>query len=166
MEWQVYLVRKITAVFGLSPQDLGITFDVNRSTSEVQNEQSDDRGIRPLLKLIQDQLTREIVWDDAFGGPGNNLAFRFTHLNLRETLQHARIQEIQLARVPSRSVNEIRVEQGLEPWGPEFDEPMMVTPTGAVRLTDVPTARELMDAKNAPSQTGEPDSGPPAGSSQ
>jgi phage portal protein BeeE len=33
LEWQVYLVRKIAVVFGLSPQDLGVTFDVNRSTA-------------------------------------------------------------------------------------------------------------------------------------
>lgn len=165
LEWQIYLVRKIAAVFGLSPQDLGVTFDVNRSTSEVQDQQSEDRGIRPLLKVIQEQFTQEIVWDDAFGGQDNNLAFRFTRLNLRETLQHAKIQDIQLAGMPSRSVNEIRVEQGLEPWGPEFDEPMMVTPTGAVRLSDVPTAREVLESKEAPRETGAPQQAT-AGSSQ
>jgi HK97 family phage portal protein len=126
MEWQNYLVRKIAAVFSLSPQDLGLTFDVNRSTSETLNDQSEDRGIRPLMRLIQEHLTREVVWDDAFGGPENNLAFRFTKLNLRETLGSAKVEEIQLARMPSRSVNEIRKEKGLEPWGPEFDEPMLV----------------------------------------
>jgi phage portal protein BeeE len=150
IEWQTYLVRKICAVFGLSPQDLGLTFDVNRSSGEVQQQNTEDRGVRPLLALIQDYLTREIVWDRGFGGPDNNLAFRFTRLNLRDTLNQAQIQKIQLAGVPSRSVNEIRREQGLEPWGPEFDEPMMVTPTGAVRLSDVPTAREAADKQSQP----------------
>jgi phage portal protein BeeE len=149
LEWQIYLVRKIAAVFQLSPQDLGVTFDVNRSTSEVQQEQTDDRGVRPLLRLVQEHLTREIVWDAAFGGPDNNLAFRFTRLNLRETLNQARVIDLQLAGVPYRSPNEIRREQGLEPWGPEFDEPMMVTPTGAVRLSDVPTAREVLESKSS-----------------
>lgn len=150
LEWQIYLVRKIAAVFGLSPQDFGLTFDVNRSSGEVQQENSEDRGIRPILSLLQDYLTREIVWDEAFGGMENNLAFRFTSLNLRETLNQAKVMEIQLAGVPWRSVNEVRKEQGLAPWGIEFDSPMMVTPTGAVRLDGVPTAKELLEANKKP----------------
>lgn len=161
LEWQVYLVRKIAAVFGLSPQDLGLTFDINRSTGEVQQENTEDRGIRPLLSLIQDYFTREIVWDEGFGGPENNLAFRFTRLNLRETLNQAQVMKIQLAGLPWRSVNEVRKEQGLEPWSDEFDSPMVVTPTGAVRLDEVPTAREVVEQKNKPpaGQAGAPGEG-------
>jgi HK97 family phage portal protein len=150
LEWQIYLVRKICAVFGLSPQDLGLTFDVNRSSGEVQQENTEDRGIRPVLSLLQDYFTREIVWDEAFGGIDNNLAFRFTHLNLRETLSQAKVMEIQLAGLPWRSVNEVRKEQGLEPWSDEFNMPMIVTPTGAVRLDKVPTAREVMENDKKP----------------
>ena len=159
LEWQIYLVRKIAAVFGLTPQDLGVTFDVNRSTSEIQQENTEDRGLRPLLALVQEYLTREIVWDPAFGGIDNNLAFRFTRLNIKETTSKAQINKLALAGVPWKSVNEARVEEGREPWGPEFDEPMMVTPTGAVRLTDLPTARELVDQTNPPAdQAGTPSS--------
>jgi hypothetical protein len=79
----------------------------------------------------------------------NNLAFSFTKLNLRETLNHAKIDEIELAHMPSRSVNEKRMEKGLEPLPEEhFNWPMVITPTGAVSLRDVPTARELMESKN------------------
>lgn len=166
LEWQIYLVRKISAVFGLSPQDLGLTFDVNRSSGEVQQENTNDRGIRPLLSLLQDYFTREIVWDQAFGGPDNNLAFRFTKLNLRETLAQAQVTKIQLAGMPWLSVNETRKQQGLEPWGPEFDEPMVVTPTGAVRLSQVPTAQEVHDQQNAPADRGgEPSEGAATSSS-
>jgi HK97 family phage portal protein len=98
LEWQTYLVRKIAAVFGLSPQDLGLTFDINRATSEVVAEQTEDRGLRPLLALIQDYFTREIVWDKSFGGRGNNLAFRFTRLNLKETTSKANINKLALGR--------------------------------------------------------------------
>lgn len=160
LEWQIYLVRKISAVFGLSPQDLGLTFDVNRSSSEVQQENTDDRGIRPLMSLLQDYLTREIVWDAGFGGSDNNLAFRFTKLNLRETLNQAKVLEIGLAKMPWRAVNEVRKEQGLTPWGPDFDEPMVVTPTGAVRLSDVPTAQEVSD-KSKPTEKPQ-EAAPPA----
>jgi len=161
LEWQQYLVRKICAVFGLSPQDLGLSFDVNRANGEVLQENTDDRGIRPLMGLLQDYFTREIVWDEGFGGSDNNLAFRFTRLNLRDSLAQAQVQKIQLAGLPTRSINEVRKEQGLEPWGPEFDIPMVVTPTGAVRLDKVPTAQDVVDAKQKPpaGSTGAPAEG-------
>lgn len=157
-EWQIYLVRKICAVMGMSPQDLGMTFDVNRASGEVQQENTDDRGIRPLMSLIQDYLTREIVWDESFGGMANNLAFRFTSLNLRETLNQAKVMEIQLAGVPWRTVNEARKAQGLEPWGAEFDKPMVITPTGAVTLDQVPSAQEVVDSKKKPESSPVPES--------
>jgi len=150
LEWQEYLVRKIAAVFGLAPQDLGITMDVNRSTSEVQSEHTEDRGLRPLLALIQDYFTREVVWDPVFGGPENNLAFRFTSLNLKETLSRAQINKIALAGSPWKTINEARKEDGREPLGPEFDELIMTTPVGAVNLEEVPSAQEALDSKKPP----------------
>jgi len=147
LEWQTYLVRKIAAVFGLSPQDLGITFDINRSTSEVMQENTEDRGLRPLLGLIQDYLTREVVWDPGFGGPANNLAFRFTSLNLKESTSRAQIGKISGAGVPWRTVNEMRVSEGRAPLGPQFDDLIMATSVGAVSLADIPTAREAIEKK-------------------
>lgn len=154
LEWQVYLVRKIAAVFALSPQDLGVTFDINRATSEVQQEQSEDRGLRPLLALIQDYLTREIVWDDNFGGPANNLAFRFTRLNLKESLNRAQMYKLGLAGVSWMTVNEARIADGRQPLpGEQYDQLMVITPTGAVTLDNVPSAREVLEEKNKPPAT-------------
>jgi HK97 family phage portal protein len=63
MQWQVYLLRKIAAVFGIAPQDLGITFDVNRANATVQQELSEDRGLRPLLSMIEEAFNTEIIAD-------------------------------------------------------------------------------------------------------
>ena len=146
LEWQVYLVRKIAVVFGLSPQDLGVTFDVNRSTAEIQLQISEDRGLRTLMALIQDYLTEEVVWDDSWGGPANNLAFRFTALNLKETTAKAEINKLALAGTPWKTPNEARVEDGREPLkGEEYDDLIMQTPQGAVRVRDIPTVRELIE---------------------
>jgi hypothetical protein len=62
MEWQIYLARKICAVFGVQPQDIGLNFDVNKSTSEYGAAFTADNGIAPLCELIADYITREIVW--------------------------------------------------------------------------------------------------------
>lgn len=148
LEWQIYLVRKIAVVFGLTPQDLGVTFDVNRSTSEIQLQVSEDRGLRPLMSSTQEYLTEEIVWDEGFGGPANNLAFRFTALNLKESTAKAAIYEKALAGVPWRFINEARVDEGREPIAGMEGKLIMATPQGAVDISDVPTVRELLEMQN------------------
>lgn len=155
LEWQTYLVRKIAAVFQIAPQDLGINFDVNRSTSEVMQENTEDRGLRPLLALIQDYITREVVWDRGFGGPDNNLAFRFTRLNLKETTSKAQINKLALAGIPWKTVNEARKEDGREPLGDDYDKLIMSVSTGAVTLEDVPTAREAHSKDSATGGSGQ-----------
>jgi hypothetical protein len=156
LEWQLYLTRKIAAVFGLSPQDLGMIWEVNRSSGEVQQENTDDRGIRPLLSLIHEYMTREIVWDESFGGSENNLAFRFTRLNLRDTLGAAQVQKIQLAGLPTRSVNEVRKEQGLEPLGAGFDR--LIIHTDRRCASTFPSARKPL--KSRPPVGGRPGAAP------
>jgi phage portal protein BeeE len=155
LEWQIYLVRKIAVVMGLTPQDLGVTFDINRSTAETQIQISEDRGLRPLMALIQDYLTQEVVWDKAFGGQANNLAFRFTALNLKETTAKAAINHQALGGVPWKTINEARIEDGREPLnGDQYNMPIMSTPTGAVSLAAVPTAQDVIDAKKPTPQPG------------
>jgi len=154
IEWQNYLLRKTALVFGLSELDLNAATNINRATGDVLQENTEDRGVRPTFGLIADYFTREIVWDDNFGGPENNLKFTFTNLNLAESQTKAKVQQVQTAGMPTRVVNELRKKDGLEPWGPIFDLPMVVTPTGVVILSDVPTAREVMESKEKPEPTG------------
>ena len=149
LEWQIYLAKKAALVFGLSPQDLGITDSINKATGQVLDEQTDERGARSLLKLAQAHFTRQVVWDPAFGGPANNLCFRFTKLNLKQTLKNAQIEEIHLGKVASDSVNAVRMAKGLEPYKEDhFNYPMAQTAVGFVSLRDVPTAREMMESKS------------------
>jgi phage portal protein BeeE len=166
LEWQIYLVRKIAVVFGLSPQDLGVTFDVNRSTSEIQMQISEDRGLRPLMSLVQDYFTREVVWDVAYGGPGNNLAFRYKALNLKESTARAEMNKLALAGVPWKMFNEARVDEGREPVPAMEGKIIMATPQGAVDISDVPTVREMLEMQMAKREAPPPpptDSKPPAG---
>jgi len=61
LQWQSYLIRKIAAVFQISPQDLGVLFDVNRANAQAQADLSEDRGIKPLIGLFESHLNREVV---------------------------------------------------------------------------------------------------------
>lgn len=96
MQWQVYLLRKIAAVFGIAPQDLGITFDVNRANATTQQELSEDRGLRPLLRLIEEQMNSKVLADFArtkakqkfYAGEIDHatlrMAIALTHVNARD----------------------------------------------------------------------------------
>lgn len=65
LEWQEYLARKIATVFQLSPQQLGITQDVNRATATTQQSIYEDTGLIPLLLLLEEYLNREMLFDFA-----------------------------------------------------------------------------------------------------
>ena len=158
-EWLNYLVRKIAAVYAISPQDLGLTFDINRATAESQQEMTEDRGLRPLLALVQDYFTREIVWDEGYGGTKNNLAFRFTRLNIKESMSKASINKLALAGMPWKPVNEARLDEGRPPLGdpndPEnpYNKLMANTPLGVVTVDDVLSAKEVATPPPAPAQS-------------
>lgn len=165
MEWQEYLVRKIAAVYQLSPQDLMIERDVNRSTSEVQQENTDDRGLRPLLGLISDYLTREVVWDPGFGGEENNLAFQFTALNLKESMTRAQINRYATGGMPWKTTNEARRDDGRPPLGDPNDESnpynklLVNASRGLVIAENIPDAQEYLDVTSKPAPTS---GGPPS----
>lgn len=178
-EWQDLLLRCIAVVYGLSPMDLGITFDVNRSTATAQQENTEDRGQKPLMDLIQRYITREIVWDDSFGGRANNLQFRFVSLGIKETAQRASINKVALGSTPWKTVNEARVMDGREPIGRMDDDSnifnhiLALTPRGLLDITtgeyvgddeamalaaDAPTAGKTAE-ENTEAGAGESDGG-------
>lgn len=140
-EWLDYLVRQIAVVFGLSPMDLGITFDVNRSTAEQQGDNTEGRGMKPLLAQFQNQITKHVVQDESFGGRANNLQFVFTALNLKESLSRANINKIAMGSTPWKSVNEARLNEGRPPLGDLdndaniFNHILSLTPKGLMDIT-------------------------------
>lgn len=81
LEWQVYLARKIAVIFQISPQQLGITFDINKATASSQQEIFEDTGLIPLLLLIEEYFNREIMGDFANTLPDGRADF--STLNLR-----------------------------------------------------------------------------------
>lgn len=140
-EWEDLLIRCIAVVLGLAPMDLGITFDVNRSSAEQQGQNTEDRGLRPLMSLFQNYMTREIVWDPAFGGKEANLAFKFSDLSLDETKNKADINKVALGAVGWKTINEARKTDGRPPLGDPgdsaslFNHVLTNTPKGMLDLS-------------------------------
>lgn len=136
MEWQIYLARKICAVFGVQPQDIGITMDVNRASAEVGAAFTQDVGITPLLDLIAEYLTREIVWRY-----DENLRFTYTDLGRASKEVITPYYRAALAGMPWLRLNDALRERGQDGVGKIGDEIWLPTPRGFLPLSLY--AREL-----------------------
>jgi HK97 family phage portal protein len=127
MEWQVYLARKICAVFAVQPQDIGISFDVNKSTSETSAAFTYDNGIVPLCELLAEYITREIVarYDE-------DLRFVFTEVGRTNQQAVAEYNKMALGGLPWLRINDALRERGQEGIGELGDQIMFQTPKGYV----------------------------------
>jgi HK97 family phage portal protein len=125
MEWQVYLARKICAVFGVQPQDIGISFDVNRSTSETGAAFTQDVGIAPLLDLIAEYITREIVWRY-----DQDLRFAYTDMGRQSQGEMAAYYKTALAGLPWLRLNDALRERGQDGVGEQGEQIWLPSPQG------------------------------------
>ena len=125
MEWQVYLARKICAVFGVQPQDIGIGMDVNRSSSETGAAFTQDVGIAPLLDLVAEYVTREIVWRF-----DENLRFAYTDMGRQSQGEMSAYYKQALAGLPWLRLNDALRERGQDGVGEQGEQIWVPTPQG------------------------------------
>lgn len=117
-KWMNYLINIACAVYQIDPAEINFP---NRGGSggtgggglgdggiEERLSHSRDKGLRPLLRFVESMINQHIVskFDDRF-------VFSFTGI---DTKSDKEIIELQSRQVKvSRTVNEIRAEEGLEP---------------------------------------------------
>lgn len=126
LEWQEYLVKKICAIFQISPQQLGLTFDINKATSQTQQSIFEDTGLIPLLLLLEEYLNRELLADFAPRTSGDrsnldalNLRIVFPEVSEAARQMHAQqamsMAEQGLGGLPSMTLNQVLMARGEEP---------------------------------------------------
>ena len=130
MEWQIYLARKICAVFAVQPQDIGITMDVNRASADVGAAFTQDVGIAPLLDLISEYMTREIVWRY-----DRNLRFVYTEVGRESQASMSDYYKAALSGLPWLKLNEALQERGHEGIGTMGDDIFIPSPKGYIPLS-------------------------------
>jgi Phage portal protein len=130
MEWQEYLARKICAVFGCQPQDIGITADVNRSQGDVGQESTSDHGILPLLSLIAEYLTGEVVRKFS-----PFLRFAFTDIGRESQMQASAYYTQAMHGIGFIRPNNALRERGEEPLEEYGDEVWVTTNAGPVPMS-------------------------------
>ena len=75
LETQNWYYRLVISMFGLTPTELGLVEDTSRATSATQAELSRRKGIRPLLKLLEDFINLEIMPEFM----NNDIEFQFVY---------------------------------------------------------------------------------------
>lgn len=142
LEWQEYLVKKISAVFQVSPQDMGLTMDINKATAQAQAEISDSKGYIPLLLTHEEYLNWGMLADFAPALPMNrrdlqrlNLRVVFPEVSEAMRMLHAEkvmtVATDSLQGLPTATLNQVLQMLGQEPvqGGNTF---FVKTATGAV----------------------------------
>lgn len=138
MEYTIFLAKLMCAAYGLSPQDIGLTDDVNRSTSETMEDLSNQKGYGSILDLIRGVFNQQIIWKD-FGF--EDLEFDWVAQDSTEPDVASQIYDRELKN-GTATINEIREQQGKTPYAKWADEPMILTTDGYKPLLAAPEEEE------------------------
>ena len=123
MQWldsQKWFAKMVFAIFKLTPSELGFTEDLNRATGIQQMEIHKSKGVRPILKILEEAINREIIWRHF----SPDISYSYTQ---ELSLDEKKLQsDIDAARLSNNldSVNELRDRDGKEKWpGEQYDGP-------------------------------------------
>ena len=122
MEYMKFLARLLAAAYGLSGQDIGLTDDVNRATSETMHTLTQEKGYGSILHLIKEVINQEIIWKD-FGY--ESIEFDWCPDDQIDPKDAIDLYDKGL-RNGAFTINEVREKLGEKPFGSWADEPMML----------------------------------------
>lgn len=110
LETQKWYMNIVISEFGLTPSELGITDDLNKSTSATQAELTKRKGIRPLLRLLEKAWNTNVLSEFGYEG----IEFQYVYDDPAE--KHSRLTNWQMElQMGVKTVNEVRNELGLQP---------------------------------------------------
>jgi len=111
MEYLKWAAQIKCACYGLSLQDIGLTQDFHRTTSETQEALSQRRGIKTVLNLLECAFNEEIVKCEF---PFSDVKFQWQTSDRKDNLQQAQVDKIDIDNGVV-SINERRERLGLKP---------------------------------------------------
>jgi hypothetical protein len=90
LKWQEFLKTEIATAFDISPQNLGVERDVNRSTAEVAEDRDWDHAIKPWAGLLASHINRDTI-EGRLGF--SQIEFRFVGLDREDEVATSKIFE-------------------------------------------------------------------------
>lgn len=111
LKYQEFLIREIAVAFDVSPQNMGMTGNVNRTDSEVSEDRDRDQAIKPYARSFASHITREAL----HGRLGYHL-LEFVWIGL-DPEDHQALAEIgdTMYRMNAATPNEWRERMGMPP---------------------------------------------------
>jgi hypothetical protein len=127
MEYTLWLSKLACAIFGLSPEDIGLTDTVgSKNVSESQKDLSEAKGYGSYLDLLKEIINSNILWKD-FGY--TDLEFDWVAVDSLDPKTSADIQDIKLKN-GTMTLNEAREKNGDLPYDEWADQPMILGSEG------------------------------------
>jgi len=108
-EW---LLQVVCAAFGVQPQELGFTQQINKSQGEQQENVTYRRGVKPLGHYLKDILDETIAEDH----DAADFEAIFTGAEAEDRLSQAKI-DVEYVKIGKVSVDELRARDGEEMIG-------------------------------------------------
>ncbi|WP_274362745.1 phage portal protein [Paenibacillus thermotolerans] len=132
IEWQRFLIEIVAIAFGVSPKKLGQTKDVNRSTADSEDEDT-NATIQSIADTISEYINDKII-DDYFG-LGDVIQFKFIYAqSLKDQKTQAEIDQIYLDRKVF-TVDEVRGSKGKKTHPNKHGEVVLLP--GSVKSIDI-----------------------------
>lgn len=128
-KFELWLLQQTCSVFGVPPQDIGFTYQVNKAVGEVQLQLGTERGLRPLANFLRD-LFDDILQED-FGHA--DLAYLPLNLDPSNLEEEAKVAEIKF-RNGVLSGDEWREGDGKEPNG--LGHVIIVPGVGPIKVSE------------------------------
>lgn len=147
-EFEKWLTIKTCALFGVSPQSIGITFDINKATAAEQSVLVRNESIQPLAHALEDYFNDVIQKQLGY----ENLRFSFGGFDAQDQKVEADINQIYIY-AGVKTINEARKELNLEPVGPDGDKRFIMTSAGPVLLEEVGQLEPRTEVLPAPAPT-------------
>lgn len=118
-KWLNYLINIISALYGIDPAEIGFPnrggatgsrggSTLNEADPSKKQQQSQNKGLQPLLKFIEDLVNRHIVSEY-----GDKYTFQFVGGDTKSATDKLNI--LKLETQIFKTVNEAREEQGKKP---------------------------------------------------
>lgn len=154
IEWQRFLIEVVAIAFDLSPKKLGQTKDVNRSTAESDDEDT-DTTVQSVAENIVEHINNHII--DGIFKLGGKIEFKFHYaVSLKDQKLKADIDAIYLDR---RVITPDEVRDGLarKALPNEHGEVLLMPSKSSV--IDINKTKEEIDEQKATNEKGAPKEG-------
>lgn len=139
--WMDWLTKLTCAIFGVDPIEINFQFgntgqssSLNEGNQEAKLSESKDKGLRPLMDHITENLNRHVIWEIE---PDFEFAFVGLSGQDEDKEREARVKEVQ----NYRTIDEIRADDDYDPL-----------PDGKGELILNPTYLQFIQAKQAQAQ--------------